>query len=128
MRTLAQIISLTVVGRALKPRGGLKGLHKRHLLLKKRISCNSLPSSASFPEDPQVSSRFSSKSPSSLSNVLPVGGDFQVPAPAWALAASSLLDNPIHVSHLPPALSVSRAGCRHSSCRCVHNFCPVQLF
>lgn len=36
MRTLAQIISLTVVGRGLKPRGGLKWLHKMHLLLKKR--------------------------------------------------------------------------------------------
>lgn len=99
MRTLAQIISLTVMGRALKPRGGLKWLHKRHLLLKKRITWSSLPSSASFPEGPWVSSRFSSKFPSSLSNMLLVGGNFQVPAPAWAPPASDAVSLTSAICH-----------------------------
>lgn len=43
MRTLAQIISLTVEGRTLKPRGGLKWLHKRYSLLQKRYSAAPCP-------------------------------------------------------------------------------------
>lgn len=55
MRTLAQIISLTVVGRALKPRGGLKWLHKTRLLLKKRhpaAPCSDQHPSQKAPEFP----------------------------------------------------------------------------
>lgn len=55
MRTLAQIISLTVVGRALKPRGGLKWLRKTRLLLKKRhpaAPCSDQHPSQKAPEFP----------------------------------------------------------------------------
>lgn len=125
MRTLAQIISLTVVGSALKPRGDLKWLHKMHLLLKKRHPAAPCPhqhpsqKAPEFPVDlvqtPHTISAMSCQW-EVISRFLPLPG-------LWQHCLCF-----IHRCHLSLAQSCSREGCGLSGCKCVHNSSPIQLF